>query len=91
MNRKPGITTRQMKNAPKGAVFLWRSDDLSYPQQLAKSIGRDDLIIKSKHILTTSYFVGRRVFIIIDHGVDHLTDAELEALRRIGATRGEMK
>lgn len=33
-----------MITAPKGSVFIWPTDSLSYPIQLASAIGRDDLL-----------------------------------------------
>lgn len=43
--RQTGRTMRQMKDAPRGAVFVWCNAHLSYPRRLAKAIGRDDLLV----------------------------------------------
>jgi hypothetical protein len=45
-DRQPGQTTRQMQEAPQGAVFLWpvgRSTD--YAKALARHLSRTDLRI----------------------------------------------
>lgn len=67
--RQTGITTRQIKNAPKDAVFIWRSfQSLSYPQEIAKREGRDDLRIVSLSWLEPRHWRGRRFpEIILDH------------------------
>lgn len=43
--RGSGRTTRAMQNAPMNAVYVWCNDKLSYPRDLARKVGRDDLRI----------------------------------------------
>ena len=40
-------TTTQLKRAVYGSLFIWRSLSLSYPRQIAKEIGREDIIVRS--------------------------------------------
>ena len=48
--RGDGTTTRQIQEAPKGAVYLWpHVRSLFYVQLLAQRLGRDDLECKSVH------------------------------------------
>jgi hypothetical protein len=42
-NRRTGRTTQQMEAAPKGAIYVWPSDALIVPKQMARDLGRDDL------------------------------------------------
>lgn len=34
-----------MKAAPKGAVYIWVNQHLDYPKDLARKLGREDLVI----------------------------------------------
>lgn len=43
--RGTGRTTKQMREAPAGAVFVWNNDHLEYPRHVARVIGRPDLKI----------------------------------------------
>jgi len=43
--RQTGRTTKQMREAPRGAVFVWCNGRTDYPRSLAASIGRRDLCI----------------------------------------------
>ena len=45
--RGTGFTSRQMENAPDGAVFVWCNGHLDYPKRLAEHLGRKDLRIES--------------------------------------------
>ena len=44
--RQTGRTTQQMVDAPVGAVFVWCDGHLGYPSVLAKTLGRDDLVLR---------------------------------------------
>lgn len=49
--RGSGRTTRQMQDAPIGALFIWGPQQgLSYPRALARNLGREDLRIESPSI-----------------------------------------
>lgn len=80
-----GTTTRQMREAPRGATYLWCTNDLTYPTRLQRSIGRADLAV------TPASRLGEFVDwtpenIVIDHAV-HITPdraRQIAALMRRG-------
>jgi hypothetical protein len=87
MDRQTGRTTQQMIDAPPGAVFVWVSDDFSYPRQLAKKIGREYLLIKSISWLhmpnAASSLVLRKAppAVVIDHEAkNRLNSANIRAV-----------
>lgn len=66
--RGTGRTTRQMQEAPAGAVFVWCTSELWYPQDLARRLGREDLEIIRPSQLQPQWFMGRTVKgLVIDH------------------------
>lgn len=75
--RGTGRTTKQMKEAPRGAVFVWCNDNLSWPRNLALTHGRKDLQIIGPTVLegTLDRFRGTEIpavvfdHIIRDHGL----------------------
>jgi len=69
--RQSGITTRQMKEAPRGAIYVWPNNILTYPAMLAKRIGRDDLKICSPSGFTIERVLRDR---IEDYVIDHATE-----------------
>lgn len=71
--RGDGTTTRQMQEAPQGAVYIWCNGHLEYPQDLARKLGRQDLVIVSPHWLTDHRWVGRTLTGI---RLDHATSLE---------------
>lgn len=83
--RQTGITTQQMIEAPKGAIYVWVNDMLDYPKRLAEHLGRGDLLIKSPRSVRLQTVAGRRIGIVVDHATkwtqgiseawDHLMDA----------------
>lgn len=80
-DRGSGITTRQMREAPQGAVYLWCNNHLSYPRELARHLGRTDLRIVGPSWLENGWIGGgtylRRGFV-----VDHATGTHLTARQR---------
>jgi hypothetical protein len=67
-NRGTGRTTRQMEAAPRAAVYIWVNSRLDYPKQLARDIGRDDLIIVSPSWLDSERFRGTALSgVVLDH------------------------
>ena len=68
--RGKGNTLGQMAAAPLGAVFVWPTRDLSYPIQLAQSIGRGDLEIRGPSFLDGRSRGQKFVAIILDHACD---------------------
>lgn len=75
-----GATTTQMKEAPYGAVYIWRTKALSYPRKLAKSLGREDLkIIAAAHLCNIHRrgdFKVRMSGVIIDHAAMYTFNSE---------------
>lgn len=68
--RGSGKTTEQMQSAPEGAVYIWLSDNLWYPRDLAKRLRRSDLKIKGISVLDGCELRGMRVPIIVDHAAE---------------------
>lgn len=66
--RGTGRTTKQIKEAPQGAYFVWCNNVLWYPRQLAAKLGREDLNVVGK-----SWIMGERYYgvdperIVLDH------------------------
>lgn len=71
-----GRTTRQMMAAPRDAIFVWpvgRTRD--YALDLAKHLGRDDLLITTPENMRRHFEASRRP-VILDHGC-RLTESQL--------------
>jgi hypothetical protein len=67
-DRGTGRTTKQMQAAAKGAHFVWSNDILSYPRDLVKKLGRNDLQIVGPSFLFNHGFRGRVLTgLVIDH------------------------
>lgn len=67
-DRGTGRTTKQMKEAPKGAVFIWCNQHIDYPRELARKLGRTDLIIYGPAVFENNGFRLHGVrSIVIDH------------------------
>lgn len=66
--RGTGRTTRQMLSAPKGAHFIWLTQDLHYPLELSKKCGREDL-----RIVGPDWLIGEKFRSEVSHGIvlDH--------------------
>lgn len=47
MTRGTGRTTKQLVEAMPNATFIWLNRHLSYPKDLAKALGREDIEIVS--------------------------------------------
>lgn len=83
-NRQSGRTLQQMEQAPQNAIFIWPNSRLDYPRNLAKRIGRADLVIISREQISQQYFRGRRVTgVILGHAVEKLTELEIDELSRV--------
>ena len=80
--RGSGRTTDQMKNAPKGSIFIWCNCHIDYPKKLAKELGRDDLVIIGLDSLNDNgYFAGRYfTHVAIDHAAA-LTPEQIETFK----------
>jgi len=69
-DRQTGCTTRQMLEAPIGAVYVWCNNTLTYPKVLAHGLQRDDLVVKPLSWLEPQNVCGRDfVGVVIDHAV----------------------
>ena len=77
MSRNTGQTSRQILDAPRGAVFVWLNSHTDYPKQLAQHLGRNDIEIISPMILE-SWF-GKRAHFVIDHAA-RLTIKQLDRI-----------
>jgi hypothetical protein len=84
MQRGDGTTTRQMHDAPKGALYIWCNSQLHYPRDLAKELGRTDLVIDSPTALEwPGRHVGKKLTgIVLDHACV-LTDDQHEGYQRL--------
>lgn len=65
--RQTGQTTRQMQEAPTGAVFVWCNGGLSYPRALAQTLGRTDLKIVPAAWLEDDHWRGVKSAVVLDH------------------------
>lgn len=67
LSRRPGLTAKQMQEAPSGAVYVWPSSR-SYAVSLARTLGRDDLEIVPLSWLDGHGWMGRNITgLVIDH------------------------
>lgn len=78
MMRGSGRTTEQMKDAPKGAIFVWGNHHFQYPTALARSLARGDLRIIGPDDLRCR-LAGLDLPIVVDHAAD-LTAGQWDAL-----------
>lgn len=82
-----GVTTRQMLDAPRDAVYVWPvARSLSYAISLARYLGRTDLMVMaSVEVLRPErVYEGNRP-VVIDHMVDHWRNREaIHTLRARG-------
>lgn len=78
--RGTGRTSRQLRFAPHGAVFVWCNDVLDYPKTLAKAhwIDRPDLVIIGPSQIRDR--VRGRVDFVVDHAA-RLTADQIETIR----------
>lgn len=78
--RATGTTSRQMKAAPQGAVYVWCNDAFWYPKSLARHLGRGDLeVVSPGWLLYPHNWKGRRFSgIVLDHAVE-LTRGEFDS------------
>lgn len=85
MARGDGKTTRQMRAAPNGALFVWVNSALHYPRTLAIRLERTDLEIVSPFDLEHDRMRGKTwPAIVIDHAAD-LTFRQWDGLKRLKA------
>lgn len=65
--RQTGITTEQMKKAPRDAIYVWVNHHFDYPRTLAKKLGRDDVRVVSPSFLASNNLCGLLRPVILDH------------------------
>ena len=82
LERGSGRTTRQMEDAPVGALFVWCNAHLSYPTHLARVLGRPDLRVVSPYWLELGGWHGCRYSVVVDHAAD-LTPRQRDAVSEI--------
>lgn len=83
MERGTGVTTRQIKEAPQGAIFVWPHADTDYPKRIAHGMGRDDLLFCCPDDLPRlARSRGRRV--VVDHAAK-LNMEQWEEVQRANA------
>lgn len=76
-----GITTQQMKAAPKGAIFVWVNGYLECPRFLARKIDRGDLQIVAPTWLLDCRWRGLELTgVVVDHAA-RLTGQERDRLQ----------
>jgi hypothetical protein len=73
-------TTQQLIDAPRGATFVWCTNNLAYVRALAKHLGRMDLVLVGKSELVQVLCSGRRGLIVVDHAL-WMTTEERARLR----------
>jgi hypothetical protein len=81
--RQTDVTTQQMKQAPLSATFVWCNERTRYPTELAKTLGRNDLVVRPLSWLEPRNVVSRRFpAVIVDHAtrLDPLGYAALDVL-----------
>lgn len=67
MDRLTGKTTTQIKNAPKGAVFIWCNGTLGYPKDLARSLDREDLLVVGPSYVSNLRSYASTKPVVVDH------------------------
>lgn len=79
-DRGTGLTTKQMQDAPRDAVFVWCNSHVSYPRALAKALDRADLVVRPLSWLELRNVMGRTFpGLVVDHAAQ-LDDNSREAL-----------
>lgn len=84
-DRGTGRTTKQMQEAPRGAIFVWCNGQLSFPRHLAAKLGRSDLRIEGPGFfdIRVPRFKGVTTPVVVDHAAHELFDH----LQRLGYAR----
>ena len=70
-DRGTGITTRQLRDAPHGAYYVWVSGQVGYVKDLAVRLGRSDLVFISPDDAARGYVLrGSRHPVVVDHAAN---------------------
>lgn len=85
MDRRTGNTSKQIREAPQGAVFVWCNHHIWYPRELAKFLKREDLDIQPPNWIKTENIQGRTFRgIVVDHAAQlRPSERNLLAIARI--------
>lgn len=86
--RQSGRTLKQLKNAPKNAVFIWCNHYLDYPIKLLHKINRLDIYVVSPSWLEGNSWLGLKITGII---LDHATKLSHHQLEHLGYIRRYMR
>jgi hypothetical protein len=80
--RQSGRTTEQLRNAPPNSIFIWVGDSSHYARDLVRHIGRDDIEVMPRQVLTPNSIRlrGQRRPIIVDHAINMAEYPEASAI-----------
>jgi hypothetical protein len=67
MTRQTGVTTQQMQEAPRGALYVWCNASTDYARKLAQRIKRPDLVIRSPRWLVDNADGYTPTAVVVDH------------------------
>lgn len=64
-----GRTTKQMTDAPRGAIYVWPNRQFYYPFKLAEHLKRSDLVLSTPDLFDNGGYRlrGQAIPIILDH------------------------
>jgi hypothetical protein len=79
-DRGTGRTSDLLRAAPREAVFVWCNDRLEYPKQLARAVGRSDLMVVAPSWLQHGLIGRRGKCVVVDHAA-RLSEHQLAILR----------
>jgi hypothetical protein len=68
-DRQAGATSRQLQAAPHGAHFVWVNDTVSYPTRLARHLGRPDITVHPRWVLSDPHRLRGLSALVLDHAV----------------------
>jgi hypothetical protein len=73
----------QMRDAPKGAIYVWpTASSIIYAHDLARRLGRDDLLIRTPSIFDMGAYRlrGTRAHVVLDHAApEHMSADQADA------------
>ena len=70
MMRQKGITTSQIRSAPKDSIYIClNASQVSYIRDLAIMYSRRDLLIKTVQFIVNKKYLSLNKYITFDHGV----------------------
>jgi hypothetical protein len=81
-DRQAGATSRQIQAAPHGAHFVWVNDTVSYPTRLARHLGRPDITVHPRWVLTDPHRLRGLSALVLDHAIV-MSDREAGMVRPV--------